>query len=370
MSLKEIYCQDKAIGILQKAYGAGRVPHAYIFAGPDGVGKFTSAKQWAKLLLCAEPVIDEGFADSCGQCESCGLLEADSHPDFEHVYKELKEFTKKGKGKPPPIDFPIDVVREFVIDKVSNRPALSQRRIFILSETEKLNNSSQNALLKVLEEPPDYCSIIMICTRLDELLATTKSRAHTIRFGPIEEDRIVEYLQTTDIAEQSARYFARLSQGSIGLASEWAKLELEGAELCGIAEEVVGSLANADYADSLELAGKFLKHAKSIGGIWAKLDSATSKSDLNRRAIKTVLHMIISALQDTITTNISPGKALTNFQLEKHIQRLSQRFDADKAAEHIAECYKSIHWVESSVNETLIFEQLLLNLLDSAKMRV
>ena len=137
MSLKDIFCQDKAISILQRALAADKSAHAYIFTGPEGVGKFTTALQWAKLLLCENPVGQSGRADSCGLCESCRLLEADSHPDYGNVYKELIQFTKDGKGKTTPIDLPIDVIREFLIEKISAMPVVSKRKVFVVSEAER-----------------------------------------------------------------------------------------------------------------------------------------------------------------------------------------------------------------------------------------
>ena len=119
MSLKQIFCQDKAIGALQKALAADKLAHAYIFAGPDGVGKFTTATEWAKVLLCSDPVIEKTsdgiFHDSCGQCQSCRVFEAAAHPDYHCVHKELRQYTRDGKGKTTPIDMPIDVIREFFI---------------------------------------------------------------------------------------------------------------------------------------------------------------------------------------------------------------------------------------------------------------
>ncbi|MFA5252929.1 MAG: DNA polymerase III subunit, partial [Phycisphaerae bacterium] len=189
MPLKDIFCQEKAVASLEQAYDSGKVAHAYVFAGPDGVGKFTTAREFAKLLLCKNPVKTDDLTDSCGECESCRAFDAGSHPDFEHVYKELIVFTENGKDKDTPVDFPIDVVREFVIGKVSQRPALSTRRVFVLTETEKLNDTSQNCLLKVLEEPPAYCCIILVCTRPDKFLPTIRSRCQILRFGPIAEDK-------------------------------------------------------------------------------------------------------------------------------------------------------------------------------------
>jgi len=122
MSFSEIFCQDGAINVLQRAFAAGRWAHAYIFAGPEGVGKFRTAREWAKLLGCREPVTEDGLAESCGSCDSCRLFEADSSPDFHHIYKELLEFTENNKDKKTPLDLPIDVIREFLIAKVSARP--------------------------------------------------------------------------------------------------------------------------------------------------------------------------------------------------------------------------------------------------------
>jgi len=370
MSFKEIFCQDKAIDILQRAFTSGKWAHAYIFAGPEGVGKYKTACEWAKLLLCEKPTVENDFADSCGSCRACQLFEAESHPDFNHIYKELREFTKDGKGKPPPVDLPIDVIREFLIEKVSTKPTLSQRKVFIVSEAERLNAHSQNALLKVLEEPPEYCSIILLCPRLEKLLPTTKSRSQIIRFGPIAEEQIIEKLQQMDIEEKQARYFGRLAQGSLGAACQWAELELAEANLYETKKELVSSLADYEIADALSLAQKLLEKSKKIAGVWTNLDKATSKTDINRRAAKTLVQIIISALYDAMNLNITPTKEAINFDQKEQAKKLAGRFNAEQSAEKISDCYKVLHWIESSVNEKLIFEKLLLNLAESDRMTV
>ena len=370
MSLKEIFCQDKAIDILQRAYTSGKWAHAYIFAGPEGVGKFKTACEWAKLLLCQNPVIENDFADSCGSCKSCQLFEAGSHPDFNHIYKELLEFTKDNKDKKTPVDLAIDVIREFLVEKVSNRPTFSQRKVFIVSEAERLNNYSQNCLLKVLEEPPEYCSIILLCTRLDKLLPTTKSRSQIIRFGTINEEQIIKELQQAGLEETKALYFARLAQGSLGTAQNWAKLELAEANLYETKKEMVKALADYEIADALSLAQRFLEKSKKIAVVWTDLDNTVSKKDINRRASKTLVRIIISALYDAMNLNITPTKEAINFDQKQQIKKLAGRLDAELLAEKISDCYQMLHWIESSVNEKLIFEKLLLNLAESDKIRV
>jgi DNA polymerase-3 subunit delta' len=370
MSLKDIFCQDRALGMLQRAFAADRAAHAYIFAGLEGVGKYTTARQWAKLLLCEQPAAvgtaKEPFADSCGTCGSCALFEGGSHPDFNHVYKELREFTRDGKGKPPPVDLPIDVVREFLLEKASIRPTSSARRVFVVSEAEKLNASSQNALLKVLEEPPSYCTIVLLCTRIEKLLPTTKSRCQTIRFGPIDEDRIVGRLSEMGLGRREALFFARLAQGSLGLACRWARLECEGAGLFEAKREVVASVARFGLPEALDLAAQLVAQSKELGASWAALDKAVSKTDIGRRAQKTLIRIILSAFHDAMLVNIVSEPALIHADQAQEIARLAGRLDPEEAAGKIEAGYEALRWIDANVNERLIFERLLLRLARSA----
>jgi len=365
MSFKEIFCQDRAIEILQRAFASGKWAHAYIFAGTEGVGKFKTASEWARLLLCKKPVIENGFADGCGSCQSCRLFETGANPDFGHIYKELLEFTKDNAGKKTPVDLSIDVVREFLVAKAPVRPTISQRKVFVISEAERLNNSSQNCLLKVLEEPPEYCCIVLLCTRLEKLLPTTKSRCQTIRFGPIDESRIIKKLKEKGLKEEPARYFARLAQGSVGEACQWAELELADANLYKAKKELINSIVSYELADALDLAQELLAKSKKIAAEWINLDTATSKTDINRRAMKFIVRIIISAFHDAMNLNVTKTKEPVNFDQKEQVEKLAAHFDAEQAAEKISDCYRVLEWIESSVNEKLIFEQLLLNLADS-----
>jgi len=365
MSIKEIFCQDKAVGILQRAFAADKVPHAYIFAGAEGVGKFKTAREWAKLLLCEKPVTEKDYSDSCQFCESCRLVEAGSHPDFNHIYKELVQFTEKGKGKTTPVDMPIDVIREFLIAKVSTRPTVSGRKVFIVNEAERLNASSQNALLKVLEEPPEYCCIILLCTRLEKLLPTTKSRCQIVRFSPVEETRIIDKLKEIGLGKIQAQFFARLAQGSLGRACEWAQLELSGAKLYDAKKEIVQSLTRCNLPDALELAQRLCDKTRAIAAIWSDINKNISKTDVNRRTAKTLIQIIISALHDAMTLNLMGAEKIINFDQNEQIQILAERFEPEQTAREIDNACRTMQRIDSSVNEKLIFEQLLLNFADS-----
>ncbi len=366
MSLTDIFCQDRAIGILQRGLAADRSAHAYIFAGLDGVGKYLTAREWARLLLCRSPRVGTGgagaFADGCGACESCTLLDADAHPDYVRVYKELHEFTEDGQGRKTPIDLSINVVREFLIAQVSSRPALSARKVFVVNEAEKLNVNSQNALLKVLEEPPVYCTIILICTRLEKLLPTVKSRCQVIRFGPISGDRMVSHLAGMGLGSKEAGFFARLAQGSLGLACQWARLELDGVGLFTMKRDIIASLARYQMLDTLDVVDKVLEGIREIASGWAQFDKTTSKSDLTRRAQKTMVQIVISALHDVMLLHLAADRPLVNSDQAREIAELAQRLDPEQAIGGIQQGYEMLRWIEASVAERLIFERLLLRL--------
>ena len=363
MSLRDIFCQDRAVGTLQRAYGAGKMAHAYIFAGADGVGKFKTAKEWAKMLLCHDKVTsdDGSFVDSCGKCGSCLVFDGDGHPDFIPIYKELIRFTKDGKGKTTPVDMPIDVIREFLLDKVASRPGMGDRSVYVISESEKLNAASQNALLKVLEEPPGHCCIILLCTRLDNLLPTTQSRCQVVRFGDIDEERIVSKLTSMGVSTEEATYWARFSEGSIGTAISWASLELEKASCYAIKHQLVKQLAGYQLGDSLDLAEWICEQTKTIAQAWSSSQKGTSKTDINRRAQKGIMMMIAAVWRDILRIQNDYEGKITNSDQMGEIERLSSQIGSETVIDRINKVYQSMSWVEKSVNEKLIFEELLLN---------
>ena len=366
MALKDIYCQDHVVTSLCSARTAQRQPHAYIFAGPDGVGKFTTARAWAKLLLCSQPTTSQRdantFYDSCGSCRSCIAFDADSHPDFHLIQKELIVYTEEGKNKKPGLEMPVAVVREFLINKISAQPALSDRTVFVMLEAEKLNASSQNAMLKTLEEPPPFATIILICSRLEKMLPTTQSRSRTVMFGPIAEDMIIKHLQQTGVMTAEARYWARFSQGSIGSALTWSTLKNDTISAYDIKKRIVEKLASLRLEDVVDTAEQFAKDASAIAKIWAKLDPNTSEADLGRRSAKGVMWMICCVLNDVMRIGVQNTRALINSDQDALITKLLARYGPEGAADRTESVYRSMDWVDASVNEKLIFEQLLFNL--------
>jgi DNA polymerase III subunit delta' len=366
LSLQKVFCQEKAIGSLQRAFAAGKMAHAYIFAGPEGVGRATTAKAWAKMLLCDNRISrktpDGEFADSCGRCPSCLLFDGGGHPDYVSIYKELISFTKEGKGKKTPVEFPIDVIREFLIEKIAGRPQQGRFVVYVVHEAEKLNGHSQNAMLKTLEEPPSFCVIILVCSRVEELLPTIHSRCQTIRFGPVGRDTILRVLKQRGVMESASAYWAGFSDGSLGQALVWATLDCDGKSVYDIKKEIVGQIGGFQLADTIELAERLSQSARLISSSLGKISGDVSATDLNRRGQKLMLQMVLWAASDALRWSLGLQDNLVNADQIAVIEKLAGKLGTDRAGELIERIYQKMQWIEDSVNEKLIFEGLLLNL--------
>src|SRR5437868_4273525 len=143
-----IFGQDDAIDSLRRAYRADRLPHGMVFAGPAGVGKFTTARALGKLFLCEKPVEDS----ACGRCESCRVFDAGNHPDWHVVTRELIRYHDK-TGKSKGIDLSINVIRPELVEPAGRKPAMGKGKVFVVEQADTMNAPAQNALLKTLEEP-------------------------------------------------------------------------------------------------------------------------------------------------------------------------------------------------------------------------
>jgi DNA polymerase-3 subunit delta' len=176
---------------LKNAISNNTVSHAYIFEGIEGIGKLTLAKNFARILLCLEK-----STEACGKCESCKII--DNHPDFQIIDSE------KGSIK-------VDQIRQLGLS-IALKPIASERKVYIINNAENMTEEAQNALLKVLEEPPTYATIIIITSNKEKLLKTIKSRCSTLRFNGLSQDDINKYFNNESINEHILKY----ARGSIG----------------------------------------------------------------------------------------------------------------------------------------------------------
>ena len=206
---------EKVKNVLMSSVMGERVGHAYIFEGPEGVGRLTTAKAFAKVLLCENS--SEG--EACGGCKSCSMCDSDNHPDVQVITNQTYDESKKSK------DVLVDTIRNMKKD-VYIKPFSAERKIYIIPRADTMNLHAQNSLLKVLEEPPEYCTIILIAENSNQFLPTILSRAVSIRFFPLSAAMVEDYLsrQYPSLGEQVGA-IAAMSGGCIGKAEALAESE-------------------------------------------------------------------------------------------------------------------------------------------------
>ena len=195
----KIIGNEEIQNLLKQAIKNNRTSHSYLFVGTEGIGKKQIAKEFAKALLCLN---NDKY---CNTCKSCIEFDDNNNPDF--VILEPDENSIK-----------IEQIRE-IQRKVVEKPIISNQKVYIIYNSDKMTTEAQNCLLKTLEEPPKYITIILIGTNENAFLSTIKSRCTILRFKDIPQHKIEEYLDTQQIYFKDKRIL-KACGGSIGKALE------------------------------------------------------------------------------------------------------------------------------------------------------
>lgn len=210
---------------LMGALTSGKLSHAYLLEGMEGVGRRTMTMAFIQALLCAE---NGGRKEGCGRCVSCRTIMDGNHPDVRRIC------VPKGEGT-----IRVRQIREELVQDIMIRPYQSPWKIYIIEEAEKLGIEAQNAMLKTIEEPPSYGMIFLIASGADALLPTIRSRCVKLSFQPLPRDVIYAELLRRGLPEKQAAVGADFSQGSLGRA-----LALSGDEdFAALREELYGLLS-------------------------------------------------------------------------------------------------------------------------------
>lgn len=206
----DILGQEPIKAYMKNALERQQVSHAYIISGEQGMGKRLLAKTLAMALLC-----DEGKGEACGKCHSCLQFTTGNHPDITWVTHE-----KASIG--------VDEIRDQLVDPMLIKPYHSRYKIYIVDEAELLTVQAQNALLKTIEEPPEYGVVMLLTTNPDMFLQTIRSRCTMLKMMPLPGDQIKEILLKRGIPENQAERCAAFARGNLGKA-----VELSGSEEFG-----------------------------------------------------------------------------------------------------------------------------------------
>ena len=244
------------IEMFRRAISRGRLSHAFLFCGPNGIGKKRFARLLAQCLFCTS--FPDTELDACGECPSCRQMQAGTHPDF--LFLECPE----GKNV-----FPIDLIaghrdnrgREGLCYELSLKPTDSPRKIAVLDHADLMNQESANAFLKTLEEPPGYATIILLAGSRDSLLPTIQSRCQAVRFSPLSESMLSELLLEQQLVENSteAASLAEMCEGSMQVAKQLSNSEFH--ELRRLIEQ---SLSKGDFHGT-QVADEVVSALESLG---------------------------------------------------------------------------------------------------------
>lgn len=186
----------------QTAVKVHKISHAYILAGEAGMGKKSLADAFALTLFC-----ESGQDRPCMKCHSCRQVLSGNHPDLIRVTHEKSQ------------TIGVDDVREQINDTMMIRPYSGGYKVYIVDEAEKMTVQAQNALLKTIEEPPDYAVIMLLTVNPDGFLPTILSRCVQLKLKPLKDSEVRNYLENRlQVPSGDADLYAAFARGNLGKA--------------------------------------------------------------------------------------------------------------------------------------------------------
>ena len=314
--------------LLSRALRGQRLPHAYLFSGPEGVGKATLARELAATLFCRQA----GEHGPCGQCPACQQYASGNHPDFIHVL-------------PDGAAIKINQIRE-IKKQLAFAPLSAPTRIILIEEAQTMRREAGNSLLKMLEEPPPDNLFLIVASDSQPLLPTIVSRCQVVTFTLLSEEDTVQVLQAQapEIGREEAHLLARITGGAPGQA-----LAMKDGRCLEIFQEIVRALASGcgSRADSIEEA-LFL-----AGSMAAAQDELDAVLDLLK-----ILFKELAVLQLTGTEVSLPGAVD-----RKERQQLRERWNLHQLSDKIQAIDHARQALARNCNRGLVCETLLLDLL-------
>ena len=324
LRFKDIIGHDEVIERLRRDISGDRLAHAYLFVGPDGVGKATVARLLGAATLCKSESSEER---PCGSCLACRKISRHNHPDF-HLLEpsEGKRWIR------------IEQVRGLQAD-MSLRPFESNRRVVLVDGAENMNIAAQNAFLKTLEEPPPGTLIVMVAPGVHRLLPTIVSRCRIERFGPLKTTELANMLtDLRDIDIDEASIVASLAFGSVGAA---IAMDLN------FVRKVRPSLIEriTEIADGEEM------NPERILGLSNQLIKLGDDS----------LALLRGLLRDVASRKMGRS-GIINSDLSETVDRLARRWRIEDILFFFDKTIESEAGLTRNLNRALVFENLLISL--------
>ena len=227
----EALCQERIINYLKKIKAAGSISHAYIIQDEFSENAKTIAYAFAMSLHC-----QKGGVEACYDCHACKQILKNNHPDLMYVEAQNQKSISVGD------------IREKVNDTVEIKPYSSLYKVYIIDKADSMTVQAQNALLKTMEEPPEYAVIILIAQSLDRFLPTIKSRCIKLHISLISNQVILEKLRSLGIDSELSKSLASFSRGNLAKALTFSR-----EENINIYKENINILTNISSSNSIEL---------------------------------------------------------------------------------------------------------------------
>lgn len=328
MGFAEIVGHQKQVEIVRQALNHGRLHHAYLFVGMEGVGKKTIALGLTKAIHCSAAT-----GDFCGECPDCARIQASNHPDVR-IIEPLA-------GKK---EISIQQIRE--LEKELNFRSFSgKKKIAIVDPATLMNLSAQNALLKTLEEPPQDSVLILIASNGGALLPTLRSRCLRITFGPLARDLISGFLVSRKgLGAETAELLAAMSPGSLGTV-----VSIDTQELLDRRREwvqLISGLRAGDYRAAIDA-------AEALAG---------NKED-SLRFLEWVESWFRDLLAYSVTRNLQD---VVNVDMLSVIQGQSATTDCERLFSLIAEAKAAVVAIQRNLNRRMVMENLLLSTVEAS----
>jgi len=349
---ESIIDQKQPIRLLKNIILNRTIPNALLFTGTYGIGKNTAALAFAMACNCGEKKSihssdaeeiqanndyssdDHPSASACGRCKSCRKIQSGNHPDIIRV-------------EPSGSFIRINQIRD-ICDTLSLKPYEARLRIVIISDAQAMNLQAANALLKVLEEPPDRTVLILTALQASDLLPTIVSRCQHIRFSPISREKLKTFLvEKHGLDAEDAAIFSAMANGSIAKAlsmirnnslANWIRLRDWLLNIIGL--EQTGSLSLQPIIILFSFAERLSK---------------------NKEIIQDSLEIIKTYLRDLIIYKYSPEKII-NKDLIRKIQYASQKIAVKSLLSQIEAIQKAQKDIQANTNLRLTLEVMMLRL--------
>lgn len=380
MRLCDIVGHGACVQALRKALGSARLPHAYLFCGPERVGKTSTALAFAQAANCASPDGEAqagGGPDACGQCASCRLVEAGTHPEVR-VVAPLLRVAQEDDQAAPDVYLEGTMIRTEQIGDLIRQAHMTlvegRRKFFVVTRAEAMNEASANRLLKTLEEPPGGATFILTTPAPSQLLPTIQSRCQTIRFGPVPDAAAMEGLtrEFPDLGSERICAAVALSGGRYG----WAMRALRSAGLLALRDELLELAASLPLRRPVE----GLRVAEDISDLaqrwWLASEGEEIGAELLKRSrdrvlratVGEVLDVLLSWYRDLVILHSgADASALANPDHVEGLRSASARCDAGQARAAAALCRDVKRYVQQgNANLRLALEVLATGLIEGS----